>query len=97
MLIGNIQDNRSYIQVGSHNDQEVRPIGEFRLEKLGVFHRLFWRVYRARTYNHEDAVITTCHDSGGIVAGRCNSFLRASRRNDLMAKKSWLDKRIVLG
>ena len=64
-----------YVQVGTHDDEKVVPLGNFCFEELGVFDGLLGRVDGAWTDDDKELVVVTSEDSRGAVAGNTDGTL----------------------
>ena len=72
------------VQVGAHDNLEIGPGGDFALEQLGVFHRLFGRVNGARADDDEESLIVASDDPGSVETRLGDGALGCLARLDLM-------------
>jgi hypothetical protein len=84
------------LQVGTHNDLEVTPLGNLGCEEFGVSNGLLGRVDRAGANDDENSIIVPGQNSSAVVASGSNGLLRGGRRDDLVAKQGRLDEGVVL-
>ena len=85
-----------YVQVGTHDDEKVVPLGNFCFEELGVFDGLGRRMNGARTHDDEKAIIAAGEDPSCREACRSDRREGALGRDNLVSKKGRLNEWVVL-
>ena len=83
-------------QVGSHDNEEVAPLGHLGFEEFSVIDGLLRRVNRARANDDEKSIVISGQNSSTVVASRGDSLLGGRRRDYLVAKQSRLDEGVIL-
>ena len=84
------------LQISPHDDEEVGPVSQLGLEKVGVLQSLCWTMDRTRTDDDKESNIMSSYNACCIVTSRGDCFLGVARGEDLMSEKSGLDQRIIL-
>lgn len=85
------------LQVGTHDDEKIWPGIELGFEKICVLEGLLGGMDGAGADDDEETIVTACEDAGSAVACGRDCLLCIGGGDDLMAEKSRLEERIVLG
>ena len=72
------------LQISPHDDEEVGPVSQLGLEKVGVLQSLCGAMDRARTDDDKNSDIMASYNACCIVTSRGDCFLGIGSGGDLM-------------